>query len=636
MQKNPNPKKIKDLLQSEEGYKLIIDNLMDIIIILDLNGTFLYVSPQIYEISGFKPEEIIGKSGFKIMHPEDVRKAYKTLRGAIKRKKKLSISADEKVYIEFRTLHKNGNYIDVSASGRIANIDGQDRIVAAIHDISDQKRAEFKIRESEAQHRLITENANDMIAILNNKLEYEYVNESAFHKIMGRTKESLIGAEGLRWIHPEDREKCINAFKQGWKIGEASIQARFKDLYDKYHWLEIKGRKIVDQTGEEKILIVSRDISARKEYEQKLKESEEMFRTIAEQAFMGILIVQDGKIEYANSVFLNILEYSSEEIINWSIEDLVKLIHPDDLQFLRAYRTKLHAGDPDVKPYYSYRVFTKSGQLKWIDQFSKPIIYKGKEAELRTIMDITDKKKAEQELVKLNTLKSELLRRTSHELKTPLVSIKGYADLILKVHKDKLDDYVVASLREIKLGCERLESLIQDILKTSELESNSVELKKTDEDLSFLIKLCVKEQKGLINLRNHTINLEIPDKLIINIEPDQIHIVISNLLNNAIKYTPPNGVIDIGSTIEEGFVRVSIRDSGIGITEEERIHLFLQFGKIERYGQGVDVISDGSGLGLYITKRIIELHGGEIWVESEGRNEGSTFYFTLPMNTPSN
>lgn len=488
------------LKASEEKYKNIINNLMDIIIILDLKGNFQYISPQVYEISGFKPEEIIGKNGFKLMHPDDIRKAAEVLKEALEHKKR--------IYIEYRTLHKDGYYIDVSASGRIVNIDGEDRIFAIVRNITDQKRAE-----------------------------------------------------------------------------------------------------------------------------QKLKESEENFRTIAEQAFMGILIIQDDKVEYINNALLQIFEYTYEDIHNWVKDDLLKIIHHDDLQFLREYRQKLRANDPNIKPYYSYRVFTKYGKLKWIDQFSKPITYRGKPAELVTIIDITEKKEAEQELIKLNSLKSELLRRTSHELKTPLVSIKGFSDLLLNVHKDKLDDYVLATVHEIRLGCERLENLIQDILKTSELESESVQLKKSAEDLSFLIKLCEKELQGLIRLRNHKINLKIHDKLMTSFEPEQIHLVISNLLNNAIKYTPPEGIIEVKSEIKDSFIIISIKDNGIGITTVEKERLFTQFGKIERYGQGLDIISDGSGLGLYISKKIVELHGGKIWVESEGRNKGTTFYFTLPLTT---
>ena len=129
----------KDPLQApEEMYKNIINNLMDIIIVLDLKGNFLYVSPQIYDISGFTPEEIIGKSGFKLMHPDDIKKAADVLKEAINKK--------NKIYVEYRTIHKDGHYIDVSASGRIVNIEGEDRIFAVVRDISDKKKSEQRLK----------------------------------------------------------------------------------------------------------------------------------------------------------------------------------------------------------------------------------------------------------------------------------------------------------------------------------------------------------------------------------------------------------------------------------------------------------------------------------------------------------
>jgi len=127
--------------------------------------------------------------------------------------------------------------------------------------------------------------------------------------------------------------------------------------------------------------------------------------------------------------------------------------------------------------------------------------------------------------------------------------------------------------------------------------------------------------------------MDIHDKLITRFEPDQMHLVVSNLLNNAIKYTHPNGKIKISSAITDEYILISIEDNGIGRTNEKKRRLFTQFGKIKRYVQGLDIISEGSGLGLFITKKIIELDGGMIRVRSKGRNKGSTFYFTLPLIT---
>ena len=114
-------------------------------------------------------------------------------------------------------------------------------------------------------------------------------------------------------------------------------------------------------------------------------------------------------------------------------------------------------------------------------------------------------------------------------------------------------------------------------------------------------------------------------------EKEQILHVLNNLISNAIKYTPTNGKIEIKSQIKEKFYIISIKDNGIGFTQDEKNRIFKQFGKIEHYGQGFDVYSEGSGFGLYISKKIIELHDGNIWMESEGRDKGSSFNFSLPI-----
>jgi len=213
------------------------------------------------------------------------------------------------------------------------------------------------------------------------------------------------------------------------------------------------------------------------------------------------------------------------------------------------------------------------------------------------------------------------------------MSIKGFTELLLLKYKEILYEDELYLVNEIRKGCFRLETLVEDILKTAELESGTIHLEKSEEDLSLIIKICMKELKGFADSRNQNINLMLHDKLITSLERKQIHQAINNLLNNAIKYTPPNGKIEIHSEIKENFFIISIKDSGIGFNEEEKQRVFKRFGKIERYGQGYDVVSEGSGLGLYISRKILELHGGEIWVESEGRGKGSIFYFTLPFTT---
>jgi PAS domain S-box-containing protein len=612
------------LMVSEDMYKNIINNLMDIVIVLDLQGNFLYASPQIYDISGFTQEEIIGKSGFKLMHPDDIKKAAELLKDAIIMKKQ--------VVIEYRTIHKDGHYIDVSASGRIVNIDGEDRIFAVVRDISEQRRSDKQLRESEEKYLHLFMSSPHSIIIgdmAGNIIDCNFKEG----QITGRTREELIGKKmvEINIFPPESLPIVMNNFNLLLK-GEIpkSIEVQIIKKDGSRVWVQPTA-SIFKLKDKKYFQIILQNVNHRKISEEKLRESEDKFRTITEQSFLGISILQDGKFKYVNQKMGELTGYSVEEMQKWSEQDIVKTVHPDDLKLIAEPYRKNKEGDPLSFRTTIFRSISKSGDIKWLETFSKKINYEGNPATLTTYMDITEKKEAEQELIKLNSLKSELLRRTSHELKTPLVSIKGFSDLLLNVHREKLDDYVLATVVEIKQGCERLESLIQDILNTAELESGAVQLKKVEEDLSFIIKLSVRELKGITRLRNHTITLNIHDKLIAKFEQEQIHRVVSSLLNNAIKFTPPNGNIEIKTEVKNNTVVVSIKDSGIGITEGEREMLFTQFGKVERYGQGHDIISDGSGLGLYISKKIIELHEGEIWVESQGRNSGSTFYFTLPI-----
>ncbi len=367
------------------------------------------------------------------------------------------------------------------------------------------------------------------------------------------------------------------------------------------------------------ILGVNIDITELRKAEQKLKESEKRLFTLLDglPAFI-YLQAPDYSIRYANLYF-------QEKFGN----DLKR----------KCYEAFNNYNEP-CENCPTFKVFDTWTPQKW--EWKSPIgeifqIYDypfkdldGSSFVLELGIDITQRKKAENELKELSTMKSEFLRRASHELKTPLISIKGFSDLILSLYADKLDTVILTNLREINDGCERLQNIINNLLKTSQLESPDLKPKLQKEDLTFLIKFCVHELESLSERRKQSIKIDIHSELFVNIEKEEIHDVLSNLLTNAIKYTPPSGKIVIKTKLDEKLVVVSVTDNGIGFTEEQKTKIFQQFGKIERYGQGLDLGIDGTGLGLYISKRIVESHGGNIWMESEGKNKGTTFYFSLP------
>ncbi len=255
----------------------------------------------------------------------------------------------------------------------------------------------------------------------------------------------------------------------------------------------------------------------------------------------------------------------------------------------------------------------------------------GSISKLCILHDITKLKQVEIKLKEINKVKSEFLNRVSHELKTPLVVIRGYLDLMLNVSQEDLNLNLSTYLEEMQKGYERLQKIVASVLKASQLESSTHTLNPKKENLSFLIRYCVKDLHPLIKLRNQSLKIEVDEYILIKIVKEEIYEVITNLLTNAIKYTPLDGSIMIKSEINGKDVIISIQDNGIGIDKKDKKQLFTKFGKIERYGQELDVLIDGTGLGLYISKMIIELHGGKIWVESDGRNKGSTFFFSLPI-----
>ncbi len=486
------------LEESNDIYQFLINNILDVVVEVDLDGTFSYISPRVYDIFGYKPEELVGNRFFSYIHLDDMEKTLKTFEKAIRGKKI--------ILVEYRVRHKKGYYIPVRAKGSLVKINNKVKIIGVLRDISEQKIAEQKLRESEAKYRMIFTGASDPIAILDN-VKIIDCNDLAV-KLFGY----------------DDKSEIIG--QPPWKI------------------------------------------SPRKQ--------------------------PDGR---------NSVEKANEHI------------------------QKAVSGEPQS---FYWKHLKKDGILFDAEISLSSFKLDNKTYIMAIIRDITERKKAEKELREISQLKTELLERTSHELKTPIISIKGFTDLLLDLHKEKFDDDVFSILEEIKNGTEQLETLINRLLETSLLESEQIKFNPKEEDLSFLIRFCVRNLHGLAKTRNHFITLNIPNKLIIKFEKERIYDVISHLIINAIKNSPPYGKIKITTEKIEGYVNVCVQDNGIGLSQEEQKKIFKQFGKIERYGQGWDIGIEGTGMGLYTSKKIIELHGGKIWVESEGRNKGAKFCFTLP------
>ena len=473
----------------------------------------------------------------------------------------------------------------------------------------------------------MTKNSPDFIFTLDKDECFTFINKI---EVLRLKLEGVIGKSLYNLIPEKDHKLVKQCFKRVFESGQNDLY--YSDfVYDDgtIHYFESRVGPILNEGNVVGFSVSSRDITERKKAEQKLKESEKKYHELFENSPSSILLID------LNGIIVD-CNYATEVVTGYDKKDLLgntftnfDFFNKDTLKKVMENFNLLVSGNKIHRLEISAK--KKDGTPIWIMTRGSLVTIEEKIVIQVIFHDITERKNVERELIEISRLKSELLERTSHELKTPLISIKGFTDLLLDLHKEKFDDEIISILGEIKQGTERLVSIINKLLETSYFESGLAQLNPTKEDLMFLIKFCVKNLRGLAKTRNYFIYLNVPDKLIVAIEKEKIYDVMSHLIINAIKYTPPYGEIKIESKIINNFIIISVDDNGIGLSDDDQKKIFKRFGKIERYGQGWDIGIEGTGMGLYTAKKIIELHGGKIWAESDGRNKGSKFYFSLPI-----
>jgi len=502
-------------------------------------------------------------------------------------------------------------------------------------------KSKIKVKESEEKYRLISENANDLIAILNDKYEYEYINEQAYLKFLGYSKDQLIGKKVWDLVHPEDFERIMSSQQlsvDGFQAveGEDKAELRIKHKNGTYLWMEYTGKVFINSEGNPNVITITRDITERKKAEEELKESEEKFRTITEQSFIGVIIEQDFMLKYVNQQFSIILGYTSEEILSWRLSDFYEIIHPDDVIRFKKMIEDMSTGMLDNITNFQFRLYKKTGEIIWLELFSRKITYKNGSANLVFILDITEKREAEQlileenkKLVELDNLRKDLITRISHELRTPLTSMYAASQILLRSNKEDSIEKILPYIEISHHGSIRLKELIENLLDTSRIENKKFELRYSNENINAIINDCVKELNYLADNRQVTLNVNLTTEVYFKLDKNRFPQVLINTLSNALKNTPPKGMVYLNLNETNEYIDIIIKDTGVGLTGEEQKKLFQKFGKIERYGMDLDVDIEGAGLGLYISKEIVELHGGQILVESEGRHKGSTFIIRL-------
>jgi len=481
----------------------------------------------------------------------------------------------------------------------------------------EQIKAEQQLKESEEKYRLITESISDPLHVVDAELKVIYLNPAFIEwlKVLGLNHE-IIGktpAEAFPFIG----ENVTKEYQEFFKSKKEHFLEDSTVLNNKRIFTETKKIPVLKDGKVIQIITIVRDVTERKEIELKLRESEQKYRNLVETSSMGLLEldIRKGMVVYINPRLLEIVGYTQDELISNGM--FYKAIYPDDYK-------KITKSDEDKD--IEFRIINMEGKIKWLSgRTLHHYNEQGKLVYLRLwLQDITERKELEE-------IKSNLLTRISHEFKTPLISIKGFTDLVLSEYAEILDDKIISFLNKIKDGGNRLKSLINTFIESTQLDKDLVKLNLKQENLSKLVKLSLERMEGAIKMREHSVDLNIHDELNAIVDKERIESVFTNLLINSINYTPKVGNISIQSKIKGNSIIVSVKDNGIGLTKEEISKLFEPFGKIERYGKRWNIISEGMGMGLHISKEIIDLHGGKIWAESDGIDKGSKFSFSLPI-----
>lgn len=615
----------RDFHESEERFKAAFNTSPDAIVITRLaDGTCLDVNEAFVSVTGYSREEVLGT--------------------AIRYSSLWRNPAEREAFLE--RLNRDGYVENLEASFSIKN--GEIRIglvssrkiilrdeiclLSAIRYIDDLKMASQALAESEERYRTLTDNSLTGIYIHQHG-QFRFVNRR-LGKIMGYPEEELVGRHFWSFVHPEDRERIKS---RGLAIAEgahAETYTQFRCLRKdgEPRWLEVLSAPIVYEGQKANIGNVA-DITERKQAEEALRESEQMFRLLSEQSLMAVAVLQDGVYKYANRAMAKLLEYDVEEIVAWGPEEFIARAHPDDRELVLSQARMKQEGHPDQKLSYSFRVITRSNNVKWVDIYSKTVQFKGRKANLLTMLDITDRKRAEVQLLQSQKMEAvgTLAGGIAHDVNNLLQVVLGNVDIMLL--RGKFTGSELRALHAIRRAARNGGDLVRRILTFS----RQAETEMKPLDLSHEVRIV----EGLLQRifpRMIEIEMELADDLrAINADSAQLEQVLINLAVNATDAMADGGRLTLRtenvaldqaycSLIPElrpgPYVLLTVSDTGHGMPKHVLKKIFDPFYTTKDPGHG-------TGLGLAMVFGIVKSHGGHISCESE-EGAGTTFRAYFP------
>lgn len=644
---------VSAMRESEEKYRLLYEHAGETIFSYGPDLRLLNFNRAAEAFLGYREEELVGRDILELglLHPDDIPVAAHNL-------ERLK-AGEESVTDEYRMLRKSGEMVTAELTGSVLR-DSSGALKAVIivgHDVTRRKEKEkFNRIQRDLAVRLSgvadTEEAMDFsLRALLEATELDgggiYLVDQAtgeFAETCGKSpcipasriaeylegkavaEGGLHGGEAIRLgsgdedaaVRPMLAEAGVRSMLLAPIVYEdrviacAHVVSRDKDEIPERKRGQFKA--LVDQVGE----AVSRSllISA-------LRSREEIYRVTFESTGTAMIIIGlDGTILDGNQEVQKLAGYTREEVAGK--RKYMEFIHPDDLWVATQNSLRLLSGEISGPVQYEARVFHGDGRI--LDTIIHVSVLPGMGKSVASIIDITEKREYERELEKRAEQLRDFLDVAAHELRHPATLIKGYA-LTLKEYGSRMgEEERLGALEAIARSVDQLTDVVEDLLDLSRIERGALVLERERRELLPLVYRAVEEM--MVRGKGARIEVDMEpglDKMLVDARKFLRLMVI--LLDNAIKYSPPDSTIEVKGEIGEGEALISVMDRGRGVREEDKDKVFDRFYQAESARHHA---SPGLGLGLYIARRIVEAHGGRIWYEPR-EGGGSVFRFTLPL-----
>ena len=582
-----------------------------------LTGTIKY-SENMAQVFGYEslPEKYSYAHEAKtVIHPAD--------RERVKQASQRAYEENGTFSAEFRAEAAGGRYVWVQCNGTVLrDAHGNPvRFVGIVQNIDDRKRAEQALQAS--QERLGRAIQIETVGVTFFKTDGTITEANdAFLRMSGYSRGDLEHGRVRRdrMTPPEWMGQSLQAVEE--------FNTRGRTIpYEKQYirkdgsrcWALFAATRIAADEGVEFLI----DVTESKLAQEKLRESEERFRTMADSSPMMIWVTDAaGRIEFVNRSYLEFFGISRERAaqLDWS-----EIIDSDDREYLEAFRVALR----DRQPLHARgRVKRHDGEWRWIASRGNPRLgpagkvtgYVGSSA------DVTELIKSQEALREADRRKDEFLATLAHELRNPLAPIRNSLQILRLSGSTEPATEQVYEIMERQVN--QMVRLVDDLLEISRITRGQIELRKERVSLTTVIQSAVEVSKPLIEDAGHHLAISLPpEPLTFEADPVRLEQIVSNLLNNAAKYTNPGGRIWLAAQRESDHVVISVRDSGIGILPDMLPRIFEMFTQIEH---STNRTQGGLGIGLTLVRSLVEMHGGKVEARSEGPGKGSEFIVRLP------